>query len=365
MKNSYQWLIITALFLGCNSKPNKETTKAKISDITEYVYASAKVVPINTYNSRTLKSGIINDIFVKNGDAVKKGEALFSINVTADIKVRLDNATIELEEAKNNLSGENNRLVSIELEIQRVKDKNQIDSINYHRRKKLWDQNIGSKNVLEQAMLVYESSKSRLATLKSEYHLTKSSLESMYKKAENRVNTERNLLDDLVIKSEIDGIVFSITKEVGEIISPQEIFSEIGSLDNYKIELDIDEVDISRVELGDTTIILLEAYPDKVFTSTIVYISMLKDEMTQTFNVECIFDNRPEKLFSGLAGEANILVDRRKDALVVPSAFIVDGNKVLTENGLIDIRIGVKSIEYVEILGGIDTTTILLIPDVQ
>ena len=363
MNRKMFWVFIVMIFVACNNPSKQKRVKAKRTDITEYVYASAQVVPTNSYNSRPLISGIIKDIFVSEGDTVNKGQALFGIDATPDLRSRLKNAYVDLKEAKDNLSGENNRLLRLELELQQVREQNQIDSINYSRRKKLWDQKIGSKNVLEQSLLVYRSSKSRLATLQSEYRLTKATLENRYDKAEIKVNTERTLLDDLIIRSEIDGVVFSINKEVGDIISPQEIFAEIGSHDDYLIELSIDEVDISKVEIGDTAIILLEAYPDTVFASTLVYISMVKDEMTQTFKVESIFTDKPDKLFVGLAGEANIVIERRKNTLVIPSEYIIDGNKVLTEKGLVDIRIGVKSIDNVEILKGVDTSTVLLTPD--
>tara|TARA_Y100000385_G_scaffold87669_1_gene90273 strand:+ start:99 stop:1196 length:1098 start_codon:yes stop_codon:yes gene_type:complete len=365
MKYTYFLTIIVSFSVGCDSVSKEQTTKPTLKDITELVYASANVVPQNTYNCRPSRSGIIEDIFIDEGDQIKKDQPLFSISATADVNNRLNNAKVNLQEAKDNLFGGNNKLTSIEIELVRITEQNQIDSSNYQRRKALWDQSIGSKNQLEQAFLSYQSSSSILNGLKVEYEKTRSTLQNQYDIAQNLVNTEQSLLKDLVIKSKIDGKVFTVFKETGEFISPQESFAEIGSTDDFLIELNFDEVDISKIEIGDTAIVHLEAYPDSVYTSTLSYISETKDDITQTFNVESIFTNAPSKLFNGLAGEANILVAKRKNAITIPSEYLIDGNKVLTSDGQTTVKIGVKSLEYVELLNGIDTSTVLLKPDFE
>jgi len=365
MKLNYYILFVILFLVGCLNSQNKETTKASILDITEFVYASVNVVPKNKYYCRPSKAGFIEEIFVEKGANIKKGQPLFSIKATADVNNRLDNASVNLQQAKDNLFGANNKLTSIQNELRRIKEQNIIDSINYQRRKRLWDQNIGSENELEKTLLSYQSSSSRLDALRIEFLQTKSSLKNQFNKAKNLVDTERSLLDDLVISSKIDGKIFTVFKEIGEFISPQENFAIIANTENFIIEMNIDEADISKIEIGDTAIVHLEAFPDTVYTSMLIFISELKDEITQTFKVEGIFTESPSKLFSGLAGEANILIERRKNALVIPSEYIIDGNNVLTENGLSKVRIGVKNFEYVEILDGIDTTTVLLKPDLQ
>jgi len=359
------YLLITIALCSCKNGQNKETTQAFHQDISEFVYASVNVIPKNIYYSRPSKSGIIKKIFVEKGDRIKIDQSLFSINATADLSNRLKNATVNLEEAKNNLYGTNSKLSNIENKWKIIKEQNIVDSSNYQSRKRLWNKNIGSRNDFDKALLTYQNSTSQLNAVQLEYNQTEALLKNQLIKAQNQVRTEESHLSDLVIKSKINGKVFSLFKEVGEFISPQENFAEIANTDNYIIEMNIDEADISKLSLGDTAIIHLEAYPDTVYTSTLVYISEIKDDATQTFSVEGVFIESPTKLFSGLAGEANILTERRNNALVIPSSYLLDGTKVLTQNGPSKVKIGVKNFEYVEILDGIDKTTVLLKPDSQ
>jgi multidrug efflux pump subunit AcrA (membrane-fusion protein) len=365
MKYSYFLTILISLIIGCKSGQNEEQIKPITRDITEFVYASAKIVPQNTYASRPLRTGTIEEVYIKEGDIVKKGQSLFKISITSDINNRLSNANVNLNEAKDNLYSSQSKLKNIEIELQRIKEQNLIDSSNYDRRKRLWDKNIGSKIEVERALLAYQTSSSRIDGLLVEYQQIKTSLQNQYQRAKNSVNTESSVQGDFIIKSQIEGKVFTILKEVGEFISPQQVFAEIGSNNLFIIEMNIDEVDITKIGIGDTAIINLEAYPDTVYTSTLNYISEKKDESTQTFSVEGVFTNPPAKLFNGLSGEANILVERRKNAIIIPSAYLFDRNKVLTEDGTKSVKTGVKNIEYVEIIEGLDTSMALLKSEIK
>lgn len=360
----YSYLIaILIISISCKKQIDEQEVKPSIKNITEFVYASSNVIPRDKYFCRSIRSGIIEKVFINEGDVVKKGQSLFSIRASADVKNRLNNATVNLEESKENLSGTNNKLKSIEVELQRAKDQLSIDSINYQRRKKLWDQKIGSQNELDRSLLSYNTSTNRVEAIKIEYEQARLTLKNNLEKAQNLVSTERDLLGDLVVRSKIDGKIFKIFKQVGELINTQENFAEIGSTEDFIVEMYIDEVDISKITLGDTAIIHLEAYPDTVYISTLSQISAMKDLSTQTFTAESVFVNPPSKLFNGLSGEANIMVDKRKEALIIPSDYLYNGNIVLTNNGETKVKVGVKSLEYIEILSGVDTSTVLLKPD--
>lgn len=358
---SFRYLIILCPFLmwSC-SNDNKDTQiKPRFSDITESVYASASLIPDGGYYVKSNKIGIINKIYVDEGDLVKKGQPLFEISASADIKNRSKNANINLKDAQENYEGANNSLISIQLELASAKEQLQQDSIYYERKKRLWDQKIGSENDLDRSKLAFQTSQNKLKILQSQYFQTSRSLKSQYEMARNQANAEISQLGDFKIVSEIDGKVFDVYKQEGEYISPQENFAEIGSSTDYIIEMDVDEVDIAKVGIGDTAIISLEAYSDQVYLSIITYISDKKDQRTQTFKIESEFIEAPSKLFHGLSGEANIVIDKRKGVIIIPSDYVISGNKVMTKNGEIDVKLGIKSLDYVEIVSGINTSTLI------
>ena len=360
MKKYFSFLLVILLSLSCQNKSNKDNVKPKLSDITESVYASVKVIPEIYYSPQPLRSGIIDKILISEGEIVKKDQILFQIIPNTDVNSQLADAQINLEEAKSNYLGENGQLNSIKLEIETAKDQLDLDFTNFKRQERLLAKNIGKKLDYDQIKLKYENSVNQLEILEKKYAQTKNTLSSNYQKALNRSKTGKIELEDFIIRAQIDGKVYTINKEEGDFISAQEKFAEIGTYDTYKIEMDVDEVDITKIQLGDTVVILLDAYKDKVFLATVNKIYPKKDNLSQTFLVESKFIEKPPKLYYGLAGEGNIVIDKRKNALVIPTEYLLPNNKVLTSEGEKTVTIGMKNLEFIEILSGIDTTTILL-----
>lgn len=355
-------LLIILIFTACNYQQKAEQTKPRISDITESVYASVTVRPNTTYYPQSARSALIEEIFIKEGELVKKGDVLCRLSVSADIDNRLTQAELNLEEAKSNYLGKNNLLRNIETELASVRQQLALDSTNLARQERLWKQNIGKKVDYDRASRTYQATLSQLKVLQYTRSQSLTNLENNYKKARSLVKTEREQLADFQILAKMDGKVYRVHKEIGELISPQEQLAEIGSAEDFVLEMDIDEVDITKIAIGDTVIIALEAYPNEVFPAQLASIAPKKDELTQTFRVESQFLQKPPKLYNGLSGEANIVTDTRKNALIIPTAYLLDGNRVLTQGGETEVKVGVKNMEFVEILAGIDTSTVVLKP---
>lgn len=362
MKKYLLLIISFTYFFSCQNKSDKVEIKPRQKNITESVYASIKISPETYYYAQAVRAGVIETIYIEEGDWVKENQILFHIAPPSGNKEQLIDARINLEDAKSNLLGKNSQLKNIKLEIQSAEEQLILDSINFRRQERLLAQNIGKRIDYDQVELKYINSKNQLALLKQKLEQTKTTLENNYKKAINRIDIEKNKLGDYQIRSKMDGKVYSVTKEEGDFVSTQEKIAEIGSYNKFKIGMDIDEVDITKIELGDSVLISLDAYPNEVFVSKVSKIYNKKNEVTQTFRVESTFLQPPPKLYYGLSGEGNIIVSRRENALIIPTEYLLPNNKVLTTKGKKSVKTGIKNLEYTEILSGIDTTSILIKP---
>ena len=350
------------LSFGCSKKTDNSTTQPRLENIQESVYASLKIVPNQSYSVRPNFSGIIDQIFVNEGDTVTKDQPLFKISISPSAKFRQNDAILALEEASSNLQGENNLLFNLQKEIEILQLQYSRDSINYSRLKTLWNQNIGKKNDLENAELAFLNSANRLDLLNKQFSQSQTNLNRQLQRARQLVNSENAQLKEFVIVSKINGSIFNIEKQIGDLISPQEIFAEIGSSKDWIIEMEIDESDIGKISKGDTLILNLDAYPNSVFSALISFISQRKNELTQTFLVKAAFLTSPPQLYYGLNGEANIIVNTKQNAMIIPSIYLLPDGKVLTSAGEKEIIIGMKNLDFVEIISGIDTSTVLLKP---
>lgn len=358
----YQLLGFLLAVWGCTPSEEEVGIHPTYQTITESVYASVKIYPEQYYYARTNVVGTLSKIWVEEGQEVVEGQSLFTLLPSALNQNKLVNARINLEEAKDQFQGSNSILENLEKEIAIARNRYQLDSINYQRQTNLQAQEIVKRVDYEASELRLQTSKNQLQILEQQYQQRVDQLRRQYEKANNQLVTEQELLQDFTITSKINGLVYAINKEVGDLVTAQDYLAEIGSEEEWIIEMEVDEIDISRVAIGDTVAIILEAYPNQTFQALTESIAKKKNEKTQTFKVTGTFVKEPTQLFSGLSGEANIIVGRKTNRLVIPSAYLAGNNKVLTAEGEKTVEIGVKNLSFVEIISGLETTDVLLNP---
>ena len=353
-------LIVIFLILSCSQ--NTDYILPEKKDLTESVYASATVQPDSLYQVYAAVGGILEANLVEEGQLVLKDEPVIQI-INNTPKLNTQNAKLALDLAKENYYGNAAVLSSIKDEINAAELKYINDSINYFRQKNLWSQNIGSKVEFDTKKLNYQLSSNQLQTLQSKYKRTKNELDNALKQASNNYQSSLINTKDFTVKSKIDGKVYALYKNPGEIISTVEPLAIIGSANTFLIELLVDEVDIVKINLKQKVLITLDAYNNAVFTGNISKILPKKDERNQTFTVEAIFDKPPKVLYPGLSGEANIIIGSKKAVLTIPKNYIIDGDKVKTEDGLITVSVGLQNMDAVEIISGISENTQIYKPD--
>ena len=356
----FLFLALTITLFSCSEK--KDEILPVERSLTESVYSSIIIQPDSLYQVYAMVTGILDKNMVQEGDLVNEGAILMQI-INNTPKLNTQNAKLALDLAKENYNGSADVLRGIEDEIDAAKLKCKNDSINYFRQKNLWDQQIGSRVQYDDQKLNYELASNSLKLLKNRYKRTEKELHTYVKQAQNNYQASLITTKDFAVKSKINGKIYALYKEPGESITTMEPLASIGSARRFNIEMLVDEVDIVRISKGQEAIISLDAYKGKVFNGYVSKIYPQKDERNQTFKVEAIFKERPKLLYPGLSGEANIIIARKKDVLTIPKAYLIDENKVKTENGLISILTGLQNMEYIEVLSGISKDTPIYKPE--
>ncbi|WP_339709384.1 HlyD family efflux transporter periplasmic adaptor subunit [uncultured Kriegella sp.] len=348
------------LFFSCKSK--KDGITPKRTTLVESVYASALVQPDSLYEVYSAVAGILDRQLVNEGDTVIKGQQLFQIfNKMPDLN--RENAKLSLQQAKEDYSGNAAVLAGLQKELQTAQLKFQNDSVNFMRQQRLWEQKIGSQAEFEVKKLNYEASANTLEQLNNRYLRTQNDLQSRVRQADNNYQSAIINTKDFMLTSKINGRVYAIYRNEGEIITTQQPLASMGSSNVFIVDLLIDEVDIVKIEKGQKVLITLDAYSDALFEGKVVKIYPKKDERTQTFKVEAVFESAPQVLYPGLAGEANIVISEKENTLTIPLEYLTENNQVKTDDGLKDVTTGKRNIEEVEIISGIDAVTKIYRPE--
>jgi len=342
------------LIVSCST--NQDKIFPTEQPLTESVYASATIQPDSLYQVYAVVSGIIDKVLVEEGDLVSKNTPLFQI-INNTSKLNSENAKFTLDLAQENYNGNAAILSSINDEIEAAKLRFRNDSVNYFRQKNLWEQRIGSKLQYDTKKLNYELALSHLKLLQNKYNRTKNALKTALKQAQNNFNSASIVTNDFKVTSKINGKVYALLKEPGEIVTSTQPIAALGSANRFVINLLVDEVDIVRVNKNQPVLLALEAYSDTIFKARISKIYPKKDERNQTFTVEAIFVNPPKILYPGLSGEANITIAQKNRALTIPKDYLIDTNKVKTNEGLVTVATGLQNMHAIEILSGITKNT--------
>lgn len=351
-------LLYTILLSSCNDKTEK--TNPVTEDITETVYASAIVKTKDQYQVFATVDGIINKLFVTENDLVKKGDPLIQV---MDESSTINREKASLEASYADVSTNREKLADVKNSIALAQSKAGNDSLLYQRQKNLWNENIGSKTELEQRELAYENSKSLLESAKLRYQDLLKELEFNAKQARNNLSISKFKESDFLIKSEMDGKVYSLLKEPGEMVTPQTPLAVIGDAAVFLLEMQIDEYDIAKIKLGQLVLLTMDSYKGAVFEAKVSKIIPLMNQRSKSFTVEAEFVKQPSVLYPNLTAEANIIIQSKKDALTIPRTYLVDDSLVMVgKDKMKKVTIGLKDYQKVEILNGLTSGDVIYKP---
>ena len=179
-------------------------------------------------------------------------------------------------------------------------------------------------------------------------------------------------LDDYTITSPISGTVIEKNYKAGDTLDTNNASAEylavIYDMSYLQFEMQVDEVNIGRIQVGQTVTITAEALPGQTFTGTVskVNINGTTSGGVTSYPVTVVIDD-PGDLLPGMNVTADILVQQVDNALVVPVGAVARGNYVLIpgegaigKDGSIDpsrleqvsVTLGENDDSYIEITGG-------------
>jgi multidrug efflux pump subunit AcrA (membrane-fusion protein) len=171
--------------------------------------------------------------------------------------------------------------------------------------------------------------------------------------------------DKYFITSDCNGIVYKTMKEQGEAVHLNEPVILIGDASKRIIKLFVDQQDINKIKIGQRGLVKTDITGDTIYKVSIVKIYSLLDEAAQSFRVDAVFTTNFPNKFIHDALEANIVINEKQNALVIPRYALAGKDSLwIRQNGRsekIKVETGIASSGYIEILKGINETTQVII----
>lgn len=185
----------------------------------------------------------------------------------------------------------------------------------------------------------------------------------------NDVNEAYKKVSDYLARAPFDGIIASLVAEVGDSVTPSTVLGTI--ITNKKIaEISLNEADIAKVVVGQKVQLTFDALNDVSLDGSIVEIDTIgtNTQGVVTYTVKVAFDERDTRIKPGMTVTASILLEEKKDTLVIPNEAIktMRGKKTVTlkdgdKTRQIEIKTGIVGETETEVVDNLKEGDILLV----
>jgi HlyD family secretion protein len=289
-------------------------------------------------------AGLVAEIPVKKGQAVRKGEVVLRLD-DREYRAQVTLAERSLEAARANA-----RQACLTAE-QAGRDRARSEALG--------EQGLASAQTLEQARTKAEAAEAACTAAREGA-----------KQADASLAVARATLQKTEMTAPFDGVVLDITTEVGEWISPSPpgvfIPPVVDLIDprSLYVSAPLDEADVAKIHLGLPVRITMDAFRGQSFPGHISYVSSYvetKQEQNRTLNVEAVFEQSdlPSNILPGLSADIEMILGAKENVTRVPTYALLEGDRVLRVRGnrLEEIKVatGLRNWEFTEITSGLSS----------
>ena len=372
-------LILVAVFTKKDNKGIKVATeKAELRSITEEVTASGTIYPENEVKISPDVSGEIIDLYVREGDTVKRGQLLVRINP--------DIYQTQLEQAKAGLNNAKASSANIQAQLTRTKANVELQRKNFEMQKKLFNDKVISQQEYNTAEAQYEMSRAELQAAEKQTLASQYNTESV----EASVSQAGKTYNRTSVVAPTDGVITGLVSKKGErVVGTAQMagteMMRISDLSRMEVRVDVNENDIVRIDVGDSAGIEVDAYLGKTFKGIVTQVAnsaksstaMSTDQVTKyevkililrsSYEAIMLENNGKMPFRPGMSSTVHVYTKQELNVLAVPVSSITMKDKkdkpeekeevvFIVENGKAvqkAIKTGIQDTKYIKITEGI------------
>ncbi len=332
-------VVLGGAFYGLKAalRPNNQIDPSKLAgvergDIARSVVATGKIEPLAKVEVKSKASGIVKQIFVHYSDWVKQGQVLVELDKeNLQAQVRENRAALQAAQAAEEAASatfERNKVEAEGPDLPFLKS-------SMERAQELKKQGLIAQALLEDAEKAYQLALNKQMTSLRNIAVSRADIaraKAQTAQAQAALDRAEEDLRNSTIVSPMDGIVLSRDVEIGDAISSILVLGSqatklftLGDVSDVYVLGKVDEADIGKVYLGQPARIVVESFKDKKFSGKVTKISPLgveKDNVT-TFEVRVSIHNPSGELKANMSANAEIILEEKKNVLLVPEAAVI------------------------------------------
>ena len=294
-----------------------ETANPSVENIVKSTMATGSVVPRKEIEIKPQVSGIIQELYVIEGDRVKKGDLIAKIKIIPNM-VNLNNAESRLNRARIGFEDA----------------KRQFD-----RQKGLYDQGVVAKADYENYELAYKNAREELDAAESNLELIK---EGQTSKTETTTNT--------LVRSTIDGMVLDVPVEIGNSVIESNTFNAgttiatVADMNDMVFEGKIDETEVGKIHEGMPLILTVGAIDNTTFDATLEHIAPkgVEENGAIQFEIKANVNLKKNQFIrAGYSANAAVVLAKADSVLAIPESLL----KFEGDSAYVEVETGPQTFE--------------------
>ena len=336
-----------------------EAATIEARELDRFVEAVGTLDPNETVTVSNQVEGIVQQVFVDLGDAVRQGQVLAQLDTRElELAVQQQQAALQQELARLSLADENTSLDEASTSQVRHAEANFSDAkLALERAKKLTDEQVIARQQLDQAQARYDVAEAAVRSA----HETVRNIRATISARKASVDLARKKLEDARIEAPLAGFIQERSITEGQFLKDNSPVVIIVQSSPLKLRVEVPEMSVSNIGPGRPVQFTVDSYPDRTFEGKVSRLAPSVNQQSRTLKLEALVNNADAALKPGQFARVTIQTDRRETVLVAPkeALFTFAGLEKLfvIENGKVSERIvrsGSQIDGVVEIVEGVN-----------
>jgi multidrug efflux pump subunit AcrA (membrane-fusion protein) len=329
--------------------------RAIVGPAIQAVYATGTVEADPRVEVKAKVPGTIAQLLVKEGDRVRAGQLLASLD-NKSLRFDLARTRADLRAATVRTSSGSPQLAALKAARESVAADLKLAEAELQRAEGLVKKGAMAADELDRRRERWNKLRAEWAAADARVRSTEIDLGAERERVGALEGSVAAQNADAEIRAPLDGTVIKKRVELGEAVVQSQPLFTVGNTEHLLLEVKVDEADVGRVRVGQTVLVDLFAFSDRVVEGRVAELYPDADRETKTFLAKVELAAPPEGLRSGMSAEVNIVTQRHEGATLVPAAAVAGGKLFVVESGRAReraVRTGLHDTRTVEVLEGV------------
>ena len=267
-------------------------------DMISTVMVVGNLIGAATVDAVPRGQGRLNAVYVKLGDAVRRGQAIAKIEDSEIVE------QIKQAEATYNVSQATIRQRQADLKLAQN---------NLERSRSLYERDLLPRQTFDDTDARFQAAQAQLDLSEAQMAQSRARLDEL------KIN-----LANTIITAPVEGFIGKRTLDPGASVGVNTSFISVVDIRTVRLVINVVEKDLRRITQGTAVEVEVDAYPGENFYGRVARVAPILDPATRTAQVEIEIPNQTYRLKPGMYARARFTVESHQNALVVPTRAVVD-----------------------------------------